>query len=162
MKFDINYSEKNLSKNIKELGFLLGEVLKEQEGIKLFDTVEKLRALTKVLRDDSESKKKIRGIVSKLSLEESHNVIKAFAIYFILVNAADEVHKIVIDKINEDKTENKHEGSFRNTLHDLSKLKLSKKDLSVIFNKIEIIPVFTAHPTEATRQTILKESFKNK
>lgn len=157
MKFDINYSEKNLSKNIKELGFLLGEVLKEQEGIKLFDTVEKLRALTKVLRDDSESKKKIRGIVSKLSLEESHNVIKAFAIYFILVNAADEVHKIVIDKINEDKTENKHEGSFRNTLHDLSKLKLSKKDLSVIFNKIEIIPVFTAHPTEATRQTILKK-----
>lgn len=157
MKFDINYSEKNLSKNIKELGFLLGEVLKEQEGIKLFDTVEKLRALTKVLRDDSESKKKIRGIVSKLSLEESHNVIKAFAIYFILVNAADEVHKIVIDKINEDKTENKHEGSFKTTLQKLSRLKITEKDLSTILNRIEIIPVFTAHPTEATRQTILKK-----
>lgn len=157
MKFDINYSEKNLSKNIKELGFLLGEVLKEQEGIKLFDTVEKLRALTKVLRDDSESKKKIRGIVSKLSLEESHNVIKAFAIYFILVNAADEVHKIVIDKLHEDRSENKRERSFRTTLQKLSQLKLTVKDLSTIFNKIEIIPVFTAHPTEATRQTILKK-----
>ncbi|WKZ68340.1 MAG: phosphoenolpyruvate carboxylase [Melioribacteraceae bacterium] len=157
MRFNINYSERNLSKNIKELGFLLGEVLKEQEGIKLFNAVERLRALTKVLREDNESKKKIRNIVSKLSLDESYNVIKAFAIYFILVNAADEVHKIVIDKINEDESISNREGSFRNTLHNLSKLKLSKKDLSVIFNKIEIIPVFTAHPTEATRQTILKK-----
>lgn len=157
MRFNINYSERNLSKNIKELGFLLGEVLKEQEGIKLFNAVERLRALTKVLREDNESKKKIRNIVSKLSLDESYNVIKAFAIYFILVNAADEVHKIVIEKIKEDKTENKPEESFKTTLQKLSRLKITEKDLSKILNRIEIIPVFTAHPTEATRQTILKK-----
>ena len=73
--------------------------MKEQEGDELFDTVEKLRSLTKVLRKDPTAKQKIKNIVNGLDLQESHNVIKAFAVYFILVNAADEVHKIVLEKL---------------------------------------------------------------
>lgn len=152
-----NYSENNLSKNIKELGYLLGDVLKEQEGEKLFNTVEKLRSLTKALRDKPDTKNKIKKIVYKLDLQESHNVIKAFAIYFILVNAADEVHKIVINKINEDDLEKIQSGSFKESVERLKKLNLSSSELDEIISQIEIIPVFTAHPTEATRQTILKK-----
>jgi len=150
------YSEINLSKNIKELGFILGDILKEQEGKKLFDTVEKLRSLTKVLRQKPDTKRKIQKIVNQLDLQESHNVIKAFAIYFILVNAADEVHKIVVNKTTED-INKIPSGSFKESVQRLSKLKLTEKDLDEIITQIEIIPVFTAHPTEATRQTILKK-----
>ena len=157
MKSETKYTEKNLSKNIKDLGFLLGDVLKEQEGNKLFTTVEKLRALTKVLRSEPDAKIKIRNIVSKLDLRESHNVIKAFAIYFILVNAADEVHQIILDKIDEDNISKTRVGSFRESLANLKKLHLSENQLHEILSNIEIIPVFTAHPTEATRQTILKK-----
>ena len=157
MNINLDYSETNLSKNIKELGFILGDVLKEQEGISLFNTVEKLRALTKVVRVDSHAKSKIKRIVGGLDLNTSHNVIKAFSIYFILVNAADEVHKIVIDKLNEDKTETNRIGSFRESFNQIKSLSLTQKDLTQIISRIEIIPVFTAHPTEATRQTILKK-----
>lgn len=157
MNINFNYSETNLSKNIKELGYILGDVLKEQEGAELFNTVEKLRALTKVVREDSHAKRKIKKIVGGLDLNISHNVIKAFSIYFILVNAADEVHKIVIDKLNEDKTETNRIGSFRESFNEIKSLSLAKKDIQKIISRIEIIPVFTAHPTEATRQTILKK-----
>lgn len=157
MNINFNYSETNLSKNIKELGYILGDVLKEQEGIELFTTVEKLRALTKILRDDPKAKIKIKKIVSSLDLNTAYNVIKAFSIYFILVNAADEVHKIVSDKLSEDKIKDKRIGSFSESFNQIKSLSLSQKELTKIISRIEIIPVFTAHPTEATRQTILKK-----
>lgn len=156
MKYSDGYSDKNLSRNIKELGFILGDVLKEQEGDDLFNTVEKLRSLTKVLRDETGTETKIKNIVNRLDLQKSHNVIKAFAIYFILVNAADEVHKIVLDKIKDESKVNS-DGSFSDSVDKLKRLKLTEEQLSEIFKQIEIIPVFTAHPTEATRQTILKK-----
>ena len=89
--------DERLRNNIKQLGFSLGEVLIEQEGKYLYDKVEKLRALTKELRrgDSSSATRKIRFLVRKFSPKESYNVIKAFSIYFILVNAADEVNKII-------------------------------------------------------------------
>lgn len=157
MKILYEYSEKKLSKNIKELGFLLGEVLKEQENEKLFNTVEKLRSLTKILRKDKTAKSKIRRIVNNLSGSESYNVIKAFAIYFTLVNAADEIHKIVYEKINQEKLPLDQTGSFEQTIQELKKLKVSSRELDEIISRLEIMPVFTAHPTEATRQTILKK-----
>lgn len=157
MKTQSDYSDKNLSKNIKELGFLLGEVLKEQEGEKLFNTVERLRSLTKVLRSDKTAKYKIRKIVNNLSGNESYNVIKSFAIYFALVNAADEIHKIVYEKINREKLSIDQTGSFKQAIQELKRLKVSSKELREIMSRLEIIPVFTAHPTEATRQTILKK-----
>lgn len=157
MKITASYTDKNLSNNIKELGFLLGDVLKEQEDIKIFEAVENLRSLTKELRSKPETKKNIKQIVSKLNLSQSHNVIKAFAIYFILVNAADEVHKIVIDKIRQTNSQYSLQGSFRQSAKNLKSLKLTTDQLEEILKQIEIIPVFTAHPTEATRQTILRK-----
>lgn len=148
--------DERLSNNIKQLGFMLGEVLIEQEGKSIYNKVEKLRALTKELRSNSSSgtERSIRSIVKKLSLNESYSIIKAFSIYFILVNAADEVNRIIRQKINS--AENYYEETFA----DLKDLKLSKNILEKIFESIEIIPVFTAHPTEATRQTILKKILK--
>lgn len=150
-----NYSEERLRKNIKDLGFILGEVLKEQEGKPLFDKVEKLRALTKDLRagNHEEVIPKIKSVVSRLDLRQSYNIIKAFSLYFILVNAADEVHKIILTKSEADKDED----YFGESISQLKEIKVTQKQLDKILADIEITPVFTAHPTEATRQTILKK-----
>ena len=144
-------NDEKLRKNIKELGILLGEVLIEQEGIDLYKNVEKLRSLTKSLRSDKnpETIKKIKRQISKFDINELHNIIKAFSIYFILVNAADEVNKIVSSKFKEP--------FLINAFKEINKLKLSKKNILRLIDSIEIIPVFTAHPTEATRQTILRK-----
>jgi phosphoenolpyruvate carboxylase len=160
MQVRLDEQSKHLSSNIKELGIILGEVLIEQEGRQLFEKVEKLRALTKSLRNNYKTEiiKQIKSIVSKLDNKESYNIIRAFSIYFILVNAADEVSK-VIREINIADKESLL-GSFEEAFEEINNLKLNEQSITRILNSIEIIPVFTAHPTEATRQTILKKILK--
>ncbi len=147
--------DEKLRNNIRQLGFMLGEVLKEQEGNALFENVEKLRALTKELREknNSDAVDEIKRIVKKFDIKDSYNIIKAFSIYFILVNAADEVNTIVNNKINLEGARDYHGETFRK----IKSLKLSAEAVKKIFDTIEIVPVFTAHPTEATRQTILRK-----
>lgn len=157
MNINLAYSESNLSKNIKELGFILGDVVKEQEGVGLFNTVEKLRALTKVVRVDLHAKSKIKRIVGGLDLNTSHNVIKAFSIYFILFNAADEVHKIVIDKLNEDKTGTNRIGSFRESFNQIKSLALTKKNIRQIISRIEIHSRFYGTPNGSNETNNFKE-----
>jgi phosphoenolpyruvate carboxylase len=148
--------DERLRSNIRQLGFLLGEVLIEQEGRPLYENVEKLRALTKELRlkGNSSVKNRIRRIVKSLGLKESYNIIKAFSIYFILVNAADEVNSIVKRKTGSP------DDYYGEALDDIKKLRLSSAAVKRILDNINIVPVFTAHPTEATRQTILKKVLK--
>ncbi|MFC2135570.1 phosphoenolpyruvate carboxylase [Bacteroidota bacterium] len=157
----LNPNEKRLSSNIRDLGFMLGEVLIEQEDKSLFENVEKLRGLTKGLRAkyNRGTHDKIKAIVNKLDPVESHKIIKAFSIYFILVNAADEVNKVVTFKSQESKANSgrSYDYYFNEALKSIKQEKLSKKSIQRILESLEIVPVFTAHPTEATRQTILKK-----
>jgi len=91
-----------LKRDIKELGIILGNVLKEQVGNNLYETVEKLRALTKELRTvyKPEIRDEIISLIDSMSSDEAYKVVRAFSIYFILVNAADEVHKVRIQRAN--------------------------------------------------------------
>ncbi|MBU1101525.1 MAG: phosphoenolpyruvate carboxylase [Bacteroidetes bacterium] len=151
--------DEELRKNIKELGIILGEVIIEQEGKSTFDYVEQFRGLTKSLRTPAcdEIKKDIRKIVGKLDLDESYKIIKAFSIYFILVNAADEVNKIVRQKKGNVAEANELQDYFGETCDFITRNKLQKEVLEEAIKSLNVIPVFTAHPTEATRQTILKK-----
>ena len=151
-----------LKKDIRELGIILGNVLKEQAGNDLYEMVEKLRHLTKQLRTEFNERirKEILALIDSLSIEDAYKVVRAFSIYFILVNAADEVHKIRVQRNELIKRTKPLKGSIEEALIELSKKNLSKDDIKNILGKIEIIPVFTAHPTEATRQTILRKILK--
>jgi phosphoenolpyruvate carboxylase len=145
-------TDKELKNNIYELEILLGKVIIEQEGKKVFNLVEQLRTLTKELRSENEliAKNKIRRVVKSLDAITAQKVVKAFYIYFLLVNAADEVcqikHMIQKESI----------GPIDLLIDFLKTLKIPNKKLTKILNEIKISPVFTAHPTEATRQTILR------
>ncbi|MFO7446008.1 MAG: phosphoenolpyruvate carboxylase [Ignavibacteriaceae bacterium] len=154
--------DERLRNSIRHLGFLLGEVLIEQEGRGLFEKVEKLRALTKELRitNNTSVKNKIKKIVKSLNLKESYNIIKAFSIYFILVNAADEVNNIITYKKTPAGSSDNPADFYDKAFSDIKKFKLSQSSIEKILGLIEIVPVFTAHPTEATRQTILKKVLK--
>ncbi|GAB6282628.1 MAG: phosphoenolpyruvate carboxylase [Ignavibacterium sp.] len=152
-----------LNRDIRELGTILGNVLKEQEGEELFNLVEELRLLTKDLRSQSDlllidkTYKRIFFIVESLNYDKALKVVRAFSIYFILVNAADEIHQI---RLSRQKMLDKNEllqNSFEEVLMKLKVKGISSNFIKKIFNKIELNPVFTAHPTEATRQTILRK-----
>lgn len=144
--------DKVLRNNIRELGAMLGNILIEQEGNKVFQIVESLRLLSKKMRINNSDKVKvqIRRIVDGLDETTAQKVVKAFYVYFLIVNAADEAHQIKT-KITSSK-----EDVWQNLLNSIKKEKVTNSELEELLNKIEITPVFTAHPTEATRETVLR------
>jgi phosphoenolpyruvate carboxylase len=157
-------SEKDepLKRDIRELGTILGNILIEQESKELFETVEKLRNLSKSLRTDysDSTKDEIISLIDTLDLEKAYNVVRAFSVYFILVNAADEVHRIRRQRAHMFSKDRPQKGSIEEALIKLRDNGLSSLAVQEVLNSIEIIPVFTAHPTEATRQTVLKKVLK--
>lgn len=148
----------NLRDDIRELGIILGKVIIEQEGQKIYDYVERLRALTKSLRvkNTLSTRNKIVDIIKKLDVDAAYKVVKAFYIYFLLVNSADEVHQI---KQQSDLTAKGmvEDGSIKSALKKIKSMRINSSKFEQLINQLDIIPVFTAHPTEATRQTILRK-----
>ncbi len=155
-----NYAkDSSLSATIRELGNLLGEVIIEQEGEGIFRYVEDLRSLAKQLRNSFsvETLESIKDIVASLSLDEAIKVVKAFSVYFILVNSADEIYSL---RKKREKQHNRAETIPGTLLHTFSELKekgFGEEELAVLIRKIEVTPVFTAHPTEASRQTVMRK-----
>lgn len=157
---ELDAGEENapLRKMVKELGIILGEVLIDQEGRGIYDYVERLRSLTKELNNEPSPAvtDSIKEVINSLSVEQAYKVVRAFSIYFILVNAADEV-----SKIRKLRAGNEAEGYLRGSKIDTILSEISSKsktvDAGAFLKNIEITPVFTAHPTEATRQTILRK-----
>ena len=156
---EVSEKDESLKSDIRELGIILGNVLKEQEGEGLYQTEEKLRALTKSLRTEYQEKtrKEIIKLIETLSIDEALKVVRAFSVYFILVNAADEVNRVRLQRRNIFNDGPAIVGTFDYTFKKFTEQNISVKTLDKIINSLNVMPVFTAHPTEATRQTILRK-----
>ncbi|MGE5403059.1 MAG: phosphoenolpyruvate carboxylase [Ignavibacteriales bacterium] len=154
-----NEKDEPLKRDIHELGEILGSILIEQEDKSLFEAVETLRSLTKTLRTEysDDIKNQIVRLIDTFSVEKAYKVVRAFSVYFILVNAADEVHRIRRMRVHMLQDDRPRKGSLEEALNILKKKELHPASIQELLNSIEIIPVFTAHPTEAVRQTILKK-----
>ena len=85
--------ERPLRRDVRSLGRLLGDVIKEQEGEKLFDTVEALRKLSIAGRADQTEFEQRQNIVRNVTLAEAAKLAKAFAMFFELTNLAETNHR---------------------------------------------------------------------
>ncbi|MCB2203546.1 phosphoenolpyruvate carboxylase [bacterium] len=148
-----------LRRDIRELGAMLGDVLSEQEGRDFFEIVELIRSLTKSYRTDGspETERSIRDIVEALDLATAHKLIRAFTFFFVVVNAADEIHRIRRQRVHAAASDDARPGSLREALEDMALEGLQAGDLHSVLSSMQLLPVFTAHPTEATRQTVLRK-----
>src|ERR1700722_10962979 len=155
-----------LRRDVRSLGAILGEVLVEQSGQDLFASVEELRRLlikhreTVRRRPEKASSPalmlKAREIVSAMDLTRAHQVTKAFATYFELTNLAETNHRKRRRRAG--KLDREHPplpGSFRGTLVRMKESGISAENAVAAIGQIMVTPVFTAHPTEAARQTVL-------
>lgn len=155
-----------LSSDIHRLGDLLGETLQRQGGRRLFEIEERVRTLCKQLRSSHSPKteSKIKRVLHGLSLDEAIGVIRAFSVYFQLVNIAEQHHRIRRKRYYELHTPDQPQrGSIADTFH---RLKAEMKDtgdramrnaIQEVVDRLEIVPVMTAHPTEAARRTLLEK-----
>ncbi|HEY4740434.1 MAG TPA: phosphoenolpyruvate carboxylase [Candidatus Acidoferrales bacterium] len=155
--------ESPLRRDVRSLGVLLGRVLVEQGGEQLLEIVEQLRHLLIRRREEppgsaaeDELMTQARDIVERMDLKDAHRVTKAFAIYFELTNLAETNHRKRRRRAAKLHTEQPPlAGSFRGTLIRMRDAGISADDALAALQKIKIMPVFTAHPTEVARRTVL-------
>jgi phosphoenolpyruvate carboxylase len=161
--------EAPLRRDVRSLGLLLGEVLKEQAGLSLFDAVEELRALAieyrDAVHDTRQDADKARAFdlmkraaegVAGLGLVEAYGMTKAFAIYFELTNLAETNHRKRRRRAALlSPTRQAQPGSIRGTLRRMRDAGMTLETAVEWLARVEVIPVFTAHPTEVARRTVL-------
>lgn len=158
-----------LRNDVRSLGKLLGLVIKEQAGEKLFAAEEQLRRLAirhrklnhKSDRDRSEDLmeeellQRTIEIIANMSNFEAYQTTKAFASFFELTNLAETNHRKRRSRAHRVRATPDKPGSLRATLLRMRKAGISTAEALEWLNKIKISPVFTAHPTEVARRVVL-------
>ncbi len=159
--------EAPLRRDVRSLGVLLGKVVVEQAGRQLFEVVEQLRRLLISYRDqlatqeigakfESPQMAEARNLVQQLEIGDAYLVTKAFAIYFELTNLAETNHRKRRRRAAKLHTDQPPlPGSFRGTLLRLRDCGSSAVAAMASLREVKVVPVFTAHPTEVARRTVL-------
>ena len=146
-----------LSREVKLLGALLGQVIAEQAGEELLHTVERVRKLTSDIRTTGSATRQrgLRAILEELPDEQVEDLIRAFSLYFHLTNLAEEKHRVRrVRKRARTATAGGADGSIDEAVRRLLR-EDSPKQNQALLDELSIGLVLTAHPTEARRRTIL-------
>src|SRR5919107_2832715 len=149
-----------LRRDINLLGRVLGRVLIEQEGQDLFETEEEIRTLCKRLRFDYDPglDARLRQRIDAMSEEELRRIVRAFSVYFQLVNIAERYHRIRRRRQYEASPENPPQrASLASALARLKREGLEGEALRGLLEGMEIGLVLTAHPTEAARRSVRRK-----
>lgn len=147
-----------LRRDVRFLGNILGEVLVHQGGQELLTIVEQIREMSKKMRDSADPalSQDFKNVIRSLSKENRHQVIRAFAIYFQLVNIAEQNHRIRRKRDYErSAVEQIQPGSIEGVINELRASNMPVQEVQEILNTISLELVMTAHPTEASRRAVL-------
>jgi phosphoenolpyruvate carboxylase len=137
-------ADSRLRRDVRLLGDALGRVLVEQHGPALLEAEERIRLLSRGARG-GESRERLREAVRRLQSSEQELVVRAFALYFQLVNIAEQHHRL------RRRREYEFEGRVpRESLRDAFQ-RLQNRPPKPVSLRL----VLTAHPTEATRRTVM-------
>jgi phosphoenolpyruvate carboxylase len=149
-------NERPLVDDMRLLGRILGDVIREQEGVSAYELIEQVRKLSVSFRRDAdaEADKALKKRLKGLSGEQTVSVIRAFTYFSHLANLAEDRHHIRRRAIHE-RAGDSQEGSIDVALARLRWAGISPKTISQTLAKSFVSPVLTAHPTEVQRKSIL-------
>ncbi|MBX0359300.1 phosphoenolpyruvate carboxylase [Halobacillus sp. Nhm2S1] len=148
-----------LRRDIHALGKMLGDILVHHGGEELLNKVETIRQLTKDLRNnpDPSTYNQLKDEIQNLEPPMRSQVIRAFSIYFHLVNIAEQNHRI--RRRREYQLREDHGAqpfSLESAVQNLKNNDFSKSAIQEVLNKLSLELIITAHPTEATKRTVLE------
>jgi phosphoenolpyruvate carboxylase len=150
--------DKDLRSRVKLLGTLLGNVLRDHAGQAVYDAVERLRKGYIALRkkDDPARRERLMKFINELDVDTLEQVIRAFSIYFMLANIAEEAwaHRWRRRQLHAGGP--LWRGSFDRTLRDFHEQGIAPDQVQTLIEKLRYMPIFTAHPTEARRRSIME------
>lgn len=154
-----NDSSLPLRRDVKMLGNILGEILVYQGGTELLDKVEKIRIMSKKLRTqfDQETYDQLKAEITKLNSPMRKQIIRAFSVYFHLINAAEQNHRIRRRREYQLQEDNSVQpASIESAILSLKENQISAEIIQNVLNTLSLELVITAHPTEATKRSILE------
>ncbi len=151
-----------LRDDVGQLGRLVGEVLREQGGAGLFEAVEDCRRAAIERREsDDEARRRaedrLARRVSELEPTLATELVRSFSVYFRLINLAEKVHRIRRRRDYLRSHQDPQSMSLAAAITDLAGLGWSRDRILELLAEVRIEPVFTAHPTESTRRTLLEK-----
>ncbi|MBC7513632.1 MAG: phosphoenolpyruvate carboxylase [Herminiimonas sp.] len=151
-----------LKEDIRLLGRLLGDVLREQEGAAVFAVVEAIRqTAVRFRRDaDTDAGANLDKLLKKLSLEETISVVRAFSYFSHLANIAEDQHHNRRRRAHLMAGSPAKAGSIAHALTTLQAAGVGNPAVQAFFRNALISPVLTAHPTEVQRKSILDAESK--
>ncbi len=158
-----------LRRDVRSLGILLGWVIREQAGGQIFDTEEQLRHLTIRHREAAEKKEGAESaaweeaeiperairIIGEMGIGEAYQIVKAFANFFELTNLAEANHRHRRRRAARLASTSDKPGSLRGTLRRLHQQGIGAQEALELLRLVQVVPVFTAHPTEVARRVVL-------
>jgi phosphoenolpyruvate carboxylase len=149
-------NERPLVEDIRLLGRILGDVIREQEGVAAYELIEQVRKLSVAFRRDADqaADKALKKLLKGLSGDQTVSVIRAFTYFSHLANLAEDRHHIRRRAIHE-RAGDTQEGSIEVALARLRWAGIAPKTIADTLAHSFVSPVLTAHPTEVQRKSIL-------
>lgn len=151
-------NKNSLQNDVNMLGNILGEILVLHGGKELLNKVETIRKMTKSIRKEfnKDTYQTLKKEISSLQPPMRQRVIRAFSIYFHLINVAEQNHRIRRRRqyLLEEGTSQSF--SLENAVSKVKEYSLSDEEIQGVLDDLSIELIMTAHPTEATKRTVLE------
>ena len=157
-RIELPEKDRPLRADVSLLGSLVGDMLAEQHGPALLETVEAVRKAA-IRRREGDTGGGLARVLEDLSHEQVMLVIQAFASYLRAANLAEKVHRLRRRRVYQRAQIGAQRGSLDYILGELKRRGVQRDDLIDAINALRIQPVFTAHPTEATRRTLQEKEY---
>jgi len=149
----------SLRDDVRLLGSMLGDALRQQVGQPLYDTVERIRVLGKQARDgDETARAELSRVLSTLHDDDLLPVARAFTQFLNLANIAEQYHRVRRHRAHQWRMDEPPQpGSVRALFARLAKEGRSTRDILAAVQSLDIELVLTAHPTEVSRRTLIRK-----
>ncbi len=153
---DAAAKNKPLVEDIRLLGRILGDVIREQEGVEAFELIERVRQLSVGyrLKADASAGRVLDRLLKNLSADQTVSVIRAFSYFSHLANIAEDRHHLRRRAVHE-RAGDVQDGSLALAFERLHRADHRAADIAQLLERSHISPVLTAHPTEVQRKSIL-------
>ncbi|WP_295005579.1 phosphoenolpyruvate carboxylase [uncultured Dechloromonas sp.] len=147
-----------LRQDIRLLGRILGDTVREQEGETVFDIVERVRqTAVRFARDnDPAARAELAALLDPLPRDTTQSVVRAFSYFLQLANIAEDEHHIRRRRAHDLAGSPPREGSLVHALDALAGANVSPDTIADFFAHALVAPVLTAHPTEVQRQSLIR------
>jgi len=162
MPGDASDKDLPLREDIRLLGRLLGDCVRDQEGEDVFDIIENIRQTSiRFYRDeDAAAKRELENFLNTLDPDQAVQVVRAFSYFSHLANIAEDQHHIRRTRAHDVAGDAPRAGTIANAFTHAGRAGISGAAIRAFFRDALVSPVLTAHPTEVRRKSTMRHEME--